>query len=52
MASVLSLNELVSIKFSDFFDFFIYHRNGKLMAIGDRIGLPDDVSVGYVIGII
>ncbi|KAF0763619.1 fringe glycosyltransferase, partial [Aphis craccivora] len=23
--------------------------NGKLMAIGDRIGLPDDVSVGYVI---
>lgn len=20
------------------------------MAIGDRIGLPDDVSVGYVIG--
>lgn len=22
------------------------------MAIGDRIGLPDDVSVGYVIGII
>ncbi|XP_050526409.1 fringe glycosyltransferase isoform X2 [Daktulosphaira vitifoliae] len=23
--------------------------NGRLMAIGDRIGLPDDVSVGYVI---
>lgn len=21
------------------------------MAIGDRIGLPDDVSVGYVIGV-
>lgn len=29
---------------------FFDYRNGKLMAIGDRIGLPDDVSIGYVIG--
>lgn len=29
---------------------FFYYSNGKLMAIGDRIGLPDDVSVGYIIG--
>jgi len=30
--------------------FFSSIRNGKLMAIGDHIGLPDDVSVGFVIG--
>lgn len=34
----------------DVFFVVVVHRNGKLMAIGDRIGLPDDVSVGYVIG--
>lgn len=33
-----------------YFRYPFFCRNGKLMAIGDRIGLPDDVSVGYVIG--
>jgi len=47
MVSFLFLNELVLI-----YIYLIFcHRNGKLMAIGDRIGLPDDVSVGYVIGV-